>query len=37
METCCGGAVDVIGPSDAVGVRDVGDGAVTAGAAEDAI
>ena len=46
MEICCGGGVDVLGPTDVVGaggtggvedVDDVGNGAVTAGATDGAI
>ena len=46
MEICCGGGADVLGPSDPVGAGgtrgagdadDVGNGAVTAGAAGGAI
>ena len=37
MEICCGGAADLLDPSEAVGAGGVGDGAVTAGAADDAI
>ena len=37
MEICCGGAADVLGPSDVVGVEGARDGAVTVGAADDAI
>ena len=46
MEICCGGGVDVLGPTDVVGaggtggvedVDDVGNGAVTVGAADSAI
>ena len=46
MEICCGGGVDVLGPTDAIGAKgiggaedisDVGNGAMTAGAADGAI
>ena len=37
MEICCGGAADVLGPSDVVGAGGAGDGAMTIGAADDAI
>ena len=46
MEICCGGGVDVLGPSDAVGAGsirgaedadDVGNGAVTVGVVDGAI
>ena len=43
MEICCGGATDVVGPSDAIraggigGAGNVGNGAVTAGATSCAI
>ena len=37
MEICCGGAADVLGPSDAVGAGGVGDSVVVTGTADDAI
>ena len=37
MEIFCGGAVDVLGPSDAVGAGGVGDSVVVTGTADDAI
>ena len=37
MEICCGGAADVLGPSDAVGARGAGDSVVVTGTADDAI
>ena len=46
MEICCGDGADVLGPTDTVGAEgtggvedanDVGNGTVTAGAADDAI
>ena len=35
MEMCCGGAADVLGPSD--GARGAGDSVVVTGSADDAI
>ena len=37
MEICCGGAADVLGPSDAVGAGGAGDSVVVTGTADDAI
>ena len=37
MEICCGGAADVLGPSRSISAGGARDGAVTAGAADDAI
>ena len=37
MEICCGGAADVLGPSDAVGAGGVRDLVVVTGTADDAI
>ena len=37
MEICCGGAADVLGLSDAIGARGVGDSVVVIETADDAI
>ena len=37
MEICCGGAADVLGPSDVVGAGGAGDSVVVTGTADDAI
>ena len=37
MEICCGGAADVLGPSDAVVARGAGDSVMVTGTTDDAI
>ena len=37
MEICCGGAADVLGPSDVVGAGGAGDSVVVTGTTDDAI